>query len=76
MAYTTNQSLLQAIKQGDGISWQVFYETYRPPIVFCGKQKLDAEEIDDLVQNVMIKFFNAQKNFIYGYCPKFCEKHL
>ena len=65
MAYTTNQSLLYAIKNGDGVSWQIFYETYRPLIVFCGVQKLYADEVDDLLQNVMIKVFNAQKNFIY-----------
>ena len=65
MAYTTNQSLLYAIKNGDGVSWQIFYETYRPLIVYCGMQKLNAEETDDLVQNVMIKVFNAQKNFSY-----------
>jgi RNA polymerase sigma-70 factor (ECF subfamily) len=65
MAYTTNQSLLYAIKNGDGVSWQVFYETYRPLIVFCGTQHLHADEVDDLLQNVMIKIFNAQKNFTY-----------
>ena len=65
MAYTTNQSLLYAIKQGNDVSWIEFYETYRPLILFCGKQKLTSEEADDLVQNVMLKFFNAQKNFTY-----------
>ena len=66
MAYTTNQTILQAIKQGDEVSWQIFYETYRPLIVFCGMQKLAVHEVDDLVQNVMLKVFNAQKSFNYS----------
>lgn len=65
MAYTTNQSLLAALKRGDGVSWQEFYETYRPLILFCGAPKLNPDELEDLVQNVMLKVFNAQKTFVY-----------
>lgn len=65
MAYTTNQSLLAAIKKGDCISWGEFYETYRPLIAFCADQKLLTHEVDDLVQNVMVKVFHACERFNY-----------
>lgn len=65
MAYTTNQSLLAAIRNGDEVSWREFYRTYLPLIVHCGQGVLRSSEIDDLVQNVMLKIFHAGPTFRY-----------
>lgn len=65
MAYTTDQSLLEAIRNGDGVSWEQFYDTYRPLILFCGKAHLNPAELDDLMQTVMLKVFQAGKHFSY-----------
>ena len=64
MAYTTKQSLLEAIRSNSEISWQEFYNTYRPLIVFFAKREnLSLEEIEDLVQTVMVKVFKMQERF-------------
>ncbi len=66
MAYTTKKSLLEAIRGGDGVSWHEFYETYRPLIVVRGRNyKLNAAETDELVQSVMLRFFDRSKSFVY-----------
>lgn len=65
MAYTTNRSLLSALQRGDEVSWQEFYETYRPLILFCAKGRLTPEESEDLVQLVMMKFFRSGDKFRY-----------
>ena len=66
MAYTTKKSLLEAIRNGDEVSWHEFYETYRPLIVVRGRDyKLNVAEIDELVQSVMLRFFNRSKTFVY-----------
>jgi RNA polymerase sigma factor, sigma-70 family len=66
MAYTTKKSLLEAIRSGDEVSWHEFYETYRPLIVVRGRDyKLNAAEIDELVQSVMLRFFDRSKTFAY-----------
>lgn len=66
MAYTTKKSLLEAIRSGDEISWHEFYETYRPLIVVRGRDyKLNIAEIDELVQSVMLRFFDRSKSFVY-----------
>ena len=66
MAYTTRKSLLEAACRGDEISWQEFYEIYRPLIVVRGRDyKLSATEINELVQAVMLRFFNRSKTFFY-----------
>lgn len=66
MAYTTKKSLLEAICRGDEISWHEFYETYRPLIVVRGRDyKLNGTEINELVQAVMLRFFNRSKTFLY-----------
>lgn len=50
MAYTTKKSLLEAIRSGDEVSWQEFYETYRPLIVVRGRDyRLNVAETDELV---------------------------
>ena len=66
MAYTTKKSLLEAICRGDEISWHEFYGTYRPLIVVRGRDyKLSDTEINELVQAVMLRFFNRSKTFLY-----------
>lgn len=66
MAYTTKKSLLEAIRSGDEVSWHEFYEIYRPLIVVRGRDyKLNAAEIDELVQSVMLRFFDRSKTFVY-----------
>ncbi len=66
MSYSTKKSLLEAIQRGDEVSWHEFYETYSPLICFRGKDyNLSKSEIDDLIQTVMLRFFNKQKNFVY-----------
>ena len=66
MAYTTKKTLLEAICSGDEVSWQEFYETYRSLIVVRGRDyKLNVAEIDELVQAVMLRFFDRSKSFVY-----------
>ena len=66
MAYTTKKSLLEAIRSGDEISWLEFYETYRPLIVVRGRDyHLNSAEIDELVQCVMLRFFDRSRTFVY-----------
>ena len=65
MAYTTKRSLLRAIGRGDEVSWREFYDTYRPLIVFCARDRLDGSEIDDLIQTVMVNVFRSGEYFRY-----------
>ena len=65
MAYTTKRSLLRAIGRGDEVSWRDFYDTYRPLIVFCARDRLDNSEIDDLIQTVMVNVFRSGEYFRY-----------
>lgn len=58
MAFTTRRSLLEKVRRGDEISWQEFYETYRPLIRLCGGDYyLSEPEKDELVQQVMCEIF-------------------
>ena len=62
----TRASLLQAIKAGDNVSWEVFYRRYSPLAKMVGRGcHLDASELDEFVQDVMTDFFNAQQKFTY-----------
>lgn len=65
MAYTTKRSLLRAIGRGDEVSWREFYDTYRPLIVFCARERLESSEIDDLIQTVMVNVFRSGEYFRY-----------
>lgn len=67
MAFTTRKSLIERIREQDGIAWEEFYETYAPLIRLHGgdwgiKQP---QEVEDLVQNVMFCFFEKQDKFTY-----------
>ena len=63
---TTQSSLLERVQQGDEISWNEFYFHYAPVIHAAGAGfKFNDTECDDLVQLVMLKFFNHAKTFVY-----------
>ena len=68
MAFTTKKSLLAKVRAGDEVSWQEFYETYRPLIVLCGNDcSLTPDENEELVQQVMCELFT--KDIIGKYDP-------
>lgn len=68
MPFTTRKSLLVKVRSGDEISWQEFYETYKPLILLCGNDFfLTPDENEELVQNVMCEFF--QKDILQRYDP-------
>ena len=60
----TPKTLLEKMRDGDEISQAKFYALYREMIVSLGMLKgLNAAECDDLVQEVMILFFEKAKDF-------------
>jgi len=66
MAFTTRQSLLLRICKGDEISWDDFYNTYKPLILLRGGDFfLTQTEKEELVQHVTIAFFNTSTYFKY-----------
>ena len=66
MIYTTRKTLLEAIKDGDEVSWHEFYDTYRPLIILHGKDyKLSVEENEELVQMILLEIFHKCKSFHY-----------
>ena len=66
MAFTTKGSLLAAVKKGDEISWQQFYDMYKPLILLKGGDlRLNQTEKEELVQLVMLSFFNTSQTFCY-----------
>jgi len=59
MAYTTNHTMLQQMREGKEESWTAFREFYKPFIVLRGNDfKLTSEEIDLLIQDVVLACFN------------------
>ena len=63
---TTQASLLERVQNGDEISWNEFYCRYRGIIREVGAlYRFNAEEQDDLLQRVMLKFFANAKTFVY-----------
>lgn len=55
---STHKTLLERIQAGDEISWQEFYDRYSPVVVQAGGgYGLSPEECQDLLQNLMLKFF-------------------
>ena len=66
MAFTTQSSLLAAVKKGNEISWQQFYDMYKPLILLKGGDLgLNQSEKEELVQLVMLSFFNSSQTFCY-----------
>jgi len=63
---STHKTLLERVRSGEEIAWTEFYARYAPVIRFAGSlYHFNAFECEDLVQNVMLKFFDAQKKFVY-----------
>ncbi len=68
MAFTTRKSLLAQLREGGEIPWREFYTTYKPLVLLCGGDcGLDADEKEELVQNVMREIF--QRDIIGKYDP-------
>ena len=66
MAFTTRRSLIAAVKKGDEISWEQFYNMYKPLILLKGSDlQLNQTEKEELVQLVMISFFKSSQTFCY-----------
>ena len=66
MAYTTNHTLLQKMRDGDETSWILFNKFYSPLIATRGKDyNLTSVEIDLLIQNVLVACFQEHvlKNY-------------
>ena len=63
---STHGSLLERVLNGDEISWDEFYFRYAPVIRAAGRgYRFNDAECDDLVQQVMVKFFAGAKTFVY-----------
>lgn len=63
---STHRTLLDKVCSGDEVSWEEFYERYAPVIRFSGTlYGLGDDECADLVQRVMLKFFNSAGRFVY-----------
>lgn len=66
MAFTTRGSLLSAVRRGDEVGWDEFYVMYKPLILLRGgDRRLNQTEKEELVQLVMLSFFNTSKTFRY-----------
>ena len=66
MAFTTRGSLLSAVRRGDEVGWDEFYNMYKPLILLRGSdRRLSQTEKEELVQLVMLSFFNSSKTFRY-----------
>ncbi len=67
MAIQTRLTLLNRVQEGDEISWNEFYNLYKPIVIMMGKDyHLDVNECEELVQDVMIDFCKAKKHFTYN----------
>jgi len=63
---STHKSLLERVQNGEEIAWREFYGRYAPVIRFVGSlYHFNEFECGDLVQNVMLKFFDSRKKFVY-----------
>ena len=63
---STHKSLLERVQNGDEISWNEFYCRYREIIRAVGSlYHFNADEQDDLLQRVMLKFFANAKTYVY-----------
>ena len=63
---STHRTLLDKVRSGDEVSWEEFYERYSPIVRFVGTlYGLGDDECADLVQRVMLKFFNVAGRFVY-----------
>lgn len=64
---TTSPSLLLRIRnQSDSHAWQTFEEIYAPVVrSFCRRRGIQEADVDDLVQEIMIRVAKAIRQFDY-----------
>lgn len=63
---TTSKTLIDKLRDGDTVSWDEFYERYHDIIFAVGKYRgLTEDECNDLVQEVMLRFFQKAKTFTF-----------
>ena len=66
---STHKTLLEKIRSGDEVSWNEFYERYAPVIRrLASGYGLDPAECDDVLQNIMLKFF--RHGLVMRYSPE------
>ena len=66
---STHKTMLEKIQTGDEVSWQEFYDRYSPVVFQAGgSYGLTTDECKDLLQNVMLKFF--QHDLVMKYDSK------
>ena len=73
MAFTTRQSLLAKVRDGNEVSWREFYKTYTPLILLRGDDcGLTYDEKRELIQNVMCEIFQKDtlKKFNFDEVPE------
>ena len=62
----TSKTLIDKLSSGDEVSWEEFFSRYSGVVKSLGRLKgLSAPEADDLVQNVMLAFFNRSDKFVF-----------
>ncbi len=60
----TSVTLINGLKSGSDVSWSRFYAQYASVVYNVGKSKgLTDDECNDLVQDVMLRFFKQQEKF-------------
>jgi DNA-directed RNA polymerase specialized sigma24 family protein len=58
MAFTTRQSVIQKVKNGDDVGWEEFDQCYRKLIFLRAADRgIKEAEREDLLQNVMVSLF-------------------
>lgn len=66
MSFTTHLSILEGMKEDRESCWERFYRTYAPLIRLHGKDcGIRADNMEDLVQNVMITVSSQIHRFTY-----------
>ena len=66
---STHKTLLEKIRSGDEVSWNEFYERYAPVIRhLAAGYGLEPAECDDVLQDVMLKFF--RHGLVMRYSPE------
>ena len=62
----TSRTIIERISAGDYVSWSEFFATYRPVISkLCEIAGVASPDVEDVVQEVMIRFFKQQDKFKY-----------
>jgi RNA polymerase sigma factor (sigma-70 family) len=63
----TPKTLIERLRDGDEIPWNEFYSTYAPIVRSLGSLKgLSFVECDELVQEVMLRFFKHSETFVFN----------